>query len=513
MTQPMKESPPVVEPGAPQRQGLLARWLSQPKGSGPPACNCAPSATSLVAKPAVPPGPPAATPPASKPAEAKAQRPRQPAEPGDFRESWGQTAPWKPTVPQPENQPPKKQVVKAQPAGTDRPKPRPMQTARNTTENRPVDPLKDPEWYHQKAMNTLPSKQASGDKSVSGTAGRPALLSGAVTGSRSEDKSRTPALAAGAANRPGFQSVLAAGPAAGAAAAGSAGLAQEAMPPAIPFPTMPASPPPPPPNPYPLTRPIYQRPMPPDQGVPSGLANAFTVTSGTTRPIPANFGPPPVAANAFTDTEHSLRQSQGDTMAAVPPEMVNGFSTPTPPRTPDLPPNLPSSMALAMAGPMGPAGFGPGMNYGGPPANPTMMAQARPPMLQALPQAHAGGTNSHQLMAVLKDSLYPSQREWAADCLSRQDWRVQPQVVQALLTAAREDPAATVRAGCVRALAHMKVNILPVVGAVQALKADADPRVRQEVEEALPALGVAPQTQPDANVRPASLPESVGETK
>ena len=37
-----------------------------------------------------------------------------------------------------------------------------------------------------------------------------------------------------------------------------------------------------------------------DQGVPPGLANAFT-EGGTTRPIPADFGPLPAPGNAFGD--------------------------------------------------------------------------------------------------------------------------------------------------------------------------------------------------------------------
>jgi hypothetical protein len=105
-------------------------------------------------------------------------------------------------------------------------------------------------------------------------------------------------------------------------------------------------------------------------------------------------------------------------------------------------------------------------------------------------------------MGMLKGSLYPSQREWAADCLSRQDWQAQPHIVAALVVAAREDPAAAVRAGCVRALGKMKANTLPVVQTVQSLKGDSDPRVRHEVDEALAALGAAPQSHD--GIRPVS---------
>jgi hypothetical protein len=93
-----------------------------------------------------------------------------------------------------------------------------------------------------------------------------------------------------------------------------------------------------------------------------------------------------------------------------------------------------------------------------------------------------------QMQTALRDSLYPSQREWAAESLATVDWRTNPQVVEALLTAARNDPAATVRAACVRCLCKMNVNTLPVVTTVQSLKTDPDPRVRQEVDQALMVL-------------------------
>src|SRR5207253_5088527 len=68
-----------------------------------------------------------------------------------------------------------------------------------------------------------------------------------------------------------------------------------------------------------------------------------------------------------------------------------------------------------------------------------------------------------QMEVELRDSLYPSQREWAAANMAAVDWRTQPQVVGALLTAAKEDPASTVRASGLRSLATMKVNTMPVV--------------------------------------------------
>ena len=88
----------------------------------------------------------------------------------------------------------------------------------------------------------------------------------------------------------------------------------------------------------------------------------------------------------------------------------------------------------------------------------------------------------------LQEAMYQSHREWAAEELGKCDWRTQPEVLNTLMSAARSDPAPMVRACCVKSLARMKANTLPVVQTVQALKNDSDPRVRAEVERALAVL-------------------------
>jgi HEAT repeat protein len=118
----------------------------------------------------------------------------------------------------------------------------------------------------------------------------------------------------------------------------------------------------------------------------------------------------------------------------------------------------------------------------------------------AAPAAPTGGVP--QLLATLKDSMYPSQREGAAEQLSALNWRMQPQVIESLTKSARDDPSATVRAACVRALGHMKADSHEVVALMQDLKNDRDSRVRQQADETLNALGVAPR--PDADVQQAS---------
>ena len=93
-----------------------------------------------------------------------------------------------------------------------------------------------------------------------------------------------------------------------------------------------------------------------------------------------------------------------------------------------------------------------------------------------------------QMLAALHGSLFPSQREWAAEGLATLDWRIHPEIVQALVTAAREDPAPTVRVACLHDLTKMQVSTMLVVEAVQKCMGDQDPRVRQEAEQALAIL-------------------------
>jgi hypothetical protein len=150
-------------------------------------------------------------------------------------------------------------------------------------------------------------------------------------------------------------------------------------------------------------------------------------------------------------------------------------------------PAMPIQPAMPM--PM-PAGY----SYGMPAAPPTMMVPAS--ATTAAPAADpVEGANLPQLLAMLRDSLYPSQREWVAERLTHAEFRGQPQVMDALLTAAHDDPAPMVRAGCVRSLVRLKVNSVPVINVVRGLQADPDPRVRQEADQALAVL---------LEVRPAS---------
>jgi hypothetical protein len=198
-----------------------------------------------------------------------------------------------------------------------------------------------------------------------------------------------------------------------------------------------------------------------DRAVPSSMANAFT-SAGSTRPIPADFGKPEQSGNAF--------------------------SAPYP--------NMAAPQMAVQQAPANP-------NHG---SNMLAMNDRRQPELPSLmDQSSKQATSVPQLLAVLKDSLYPSQREWAADSLaSQRGSQAQPQVVQGLLAAAKDDPAATVRASCVRAIAQLQINTVPAVTIVQSLQRDPDPRVRREVEQALPVLTGGQPLRLDPAVRPVS---------
>src|SRR5262249_13611260 len=155
---------------------------------------------------------------------------------------------------------------------------------------------------------------------------------------------------------------------------------------------------------------------------------------------------------------------------------ANAFAGPAPMMTDPVPmgypmmamgPYGPMPMGGGMAmGPYGPMPMGGGMAmgpYGPMPQMPSMQACGGMPAMAgaypaATPVASAGAPAvdprvGQYLMQTLRDALYPSQREFAAEALASMDWRTHPQVFDSLLTAAHDDPAPTVRTTCVRCLA------------------------------------------------------------
>lgn len=89
---------------------------------------------------------------------------------------------------------------------------------------------------------------------------------------------------------------------------------------------------------------------------------------------------------------------------------------------------------------------------------------------------------------LLKEALGPSEREQAAHALANGPRAAYADSVALLLESAEHDPAATVRAACVRCLVKMNVKTPAASALVNRLKADADPRVRTEAEWAQSVL-------------------------
>ncbi len=86
---------------------------------------------------------------------------------------------------------------------------------------------------------------------------------------------------------------------------------------------------------------------------------------------------------------------------------------------------------------------------------------------------------------MLKDSRDPSQREWAAQQLARPDLRSHPPLLQALISAAREDPAVAVRAVCRKLLADAGIFL----SAESPMPKTNDPWVRCEAKAGGPSTG------------------------
>jgi hypothetical protein len=202
--------------------------------------------------------------------------------------------------------------------------------------------------------------------------------------------------------------------------------------------------------------------------------------------IPAYSPPPPnlpangpgYDVNAFTQPSPQLPAAMtSNGFGAVTPAMPTGM-----PQSPygGMPPGAyPQQMMGRPSGPQAAPALPPS-----PTSQPSMMApRTVDPALQ-----RAANANAPQAMNTLRTALLPSEREMAVSQLAMVDWRANSGVVQVLVAAALEDPAPTVRAASVRALAQMNVNTVPVYTALQRLRSDGDPRVLQELEQALAIL-------------------------
>jgi hypothetical protein len=242
--------------------------------------------------------------------------------------------------------------------------------------------------------------------------------------------------------------------------------------------------------------------------VPCGYANAFT-RPGNPSPVPADmYRDHPNNDNAFQSVSNAVLAAPVNSPYQYPQPYgyPQGYGYPYPqgygyPYPPMVPPQAMGPYAPPPAGypAPAPAPNGPGTQLASatmgsvPGVDPSVMQAGNQMAVAAPPQGGAygytEGMSLPELLSQLSDSLYPSQREWAVDRLTHFDWRVHPQIAEALLLAARDDPAPMVRTASIRALVKIHAGTTYVAQALLKLKSeDKDPQVRQEAEKAIAAF-------------------------
>jgi hypothetical protein len=208
-------------------------------------------------------------------------------------------------------------------------------------------------------------------------------------------------------------------------------------------------------------------PAGPGIGIPAGAGNAFT-PAVTNRPIPGDMGAGP---------------------GMVRPQLP-GMLPPLPPQ-PLSPAMQQQMMAAAMAEQQAAM------------AQMAMMQQHQQMMMaqvaaeQAAQQAATARANqptvdtqTPKLLASLKDSLLPSEREMAAEGLRNADWKANPQVLAGLTEAAKSDPSPMVRVACIKTLGAIKATAAPVLQMLELLSVDKDVRIRDEAKTVRETLSV-----------------------
>ncbi|VTS04554.1 HEAT repeat domain-containing protein [Tuwongella immobilis] len=102
---------------------------------------------------------------------------------------------------------------------------------------------------------------------------------------------------------------------------------------------------------------------------------------------------------------------------------------------------------------------------------------------------HVESISSEQLVAQLRESIRPSQREQAILGLVQIHRTLPTDVKTAFLTAAKDDPAAIVRATAIRCLAEKDVRDAEFVQLLKERATDTDPVIRIEAAAALKIIG------------------------
>ncbi len=268
----------------------------------------------------------------------------------------------------------------------------------------------------------------------------------------------------------------------------------------------------------------WRAPVPPDPKMPdapqlNAFVNAFTPPMPPRGQEPPQFmNPSAMAMNGYGRMPYPPMMGYGPQGGMMPPyAMMNPYGPPPyamanpymapqgmpygyyPGGYPMMPPQTALDTTRQYQGPLPPDPFGtnaappmvqpvsymyPPMGY---PQYAPMAAQMPVPMTAPAPTAPAPEpvVQLTQLMDLLHDSPYPAQRELAANYLAGCDWRTNPQIATALITSAKQDPAPTVRAGCISNLMRMNVANEAYKHVLAEMRTDADPRVREAIEQAI----------------------------
>jgi hypothetical protein len=100
--------------------------------------------------------------------------------------------------------------------------------------------------------------------------------------------------------------------------------------------------------------------------------------------------------------------------------------------------------------------------------------------------------NHHQMLALLRESIYPEQREWAAENMSSFDWHLSPEIAEGLMTTAQKDTVVAVRTACIRCMVRMEINTPQVRNVLETLKTEKEPQIQKEAKKALAKLASHP---------------------
>jgi hypothetical protein len=120
-------------------------------------------------------------------------------------------------------------------------------------------------------------------------------------------------------------------------------------------------------------------------------------------------------------------------------------------------------------------------------------------------EQHMGSHDVRLALLMLDEAYFAEQRVAAAESLATADWTACPLVVPALLKAAREDKAPTVRVACIRCIGRLNANTVPVIRALHEIRKDSDPVVAREAEQILVRFVQNQVTLPPGNAQPYAV--------